>query len=142
MSSSNKLTKKQQQLAGIAFMLIGISIFFIGLGVGPVQLQENEAPGWVVSIAGSVFALAGFMILFGEKSKSNNLMAGFLIALMGSIGAWASLFEADDNITDGFSLVSAEMNFTFARVLFGIGALICYATAFHAIRLHFNNREN
>lgn len=59
MSQSKKLSKNQQVLAGGLFILAGVSIFLIGLGWGPVQLQENEAPGWVVSIAGAIFALVG-----------------------------------------------------------------------------------
>lgn len=140
--SSKKLSKKQQQFAGLMFVLAGLSIFFIGLGWGPLKLQDNEAPGWVVSIAGAIFTLAGVMILFGEKSEYNNLMAGVLIAMMGIVGAWVSIFGADENISGGFSFVSSETNFTFARILFGIGAIICYAISIHAFRLHFRNRRN
>lgn len=141
MGTSKKLSKQQQQVAGVVFVLAGVSIFLIGFGWGPVQLQENEAPGWVVSIAGAIFALAGVMILIGEKSKYNHVMAGILIALMGTVGAWVAIFGADENISGGFSFVSAETNFTFARILFGVGAILCFAISAHAFRLHFKNRN-
>ena len=139
--SSKKLSKNQQVLAGVLFILAGISIFLIGLGWGPLELQENEAPGWVVSIAGAIFAFAGVMILIGEKTQYNNLLAGFLIAIMGTVGAWVALFGADENISGGYSFVSAGTNYSFARILFGVGAIICYAISIHAVRLHFKNRK-
>ncbi len=140
--SSKKLSKNQQVLAGVLFILAGISFFLMGLGWGPVELQENEAPGWVVSIAGAIFVLAGAMILIGENAKYNNLMAGILIVMMGTVGGWIALFGSSENMSGGFSFVSAETNFAFARILFGIGAIICYAISIHAFRQHFKNRNN
>ena len=138
--SSKKLSKNQQVLAGVLFILAGISFFLMGLGWGPVELQEGEAPGWVVSLAGAIFAFAGVMILIGENAKYNNLMAGILIAMMGTVGGWVALFGSAENMSGGFSFVSAETNFTFARILFGIGAIICYSISIHAFRLHVKKR--
>ena len=142
MSQSKKLSKNQQILAGGLFILAGVSIFLIGLGWGPVQLQENEAPGWVVSIAGAIFALVGVMILIGDNASYNNLMAGIFIAMMGTVGGWVSLFGDDENITGGFSFVSPEINYSFARILFGVGAVICYAISIHAFRLHIKQHKS
>lgn len=135
--ATNQPSEKQKKLAGVAFILIGFFFVLLGLEVTPIELQESEAPGWVISIAGVIFSLAGLMILKGEQSKNINLYAGIMIALMGTVGAWVSLFGADENISGGFSFVSSETNYSFARILFGIGALICYATAIHAIKKHF-----
>ncbi|NET33660.1 MAG: hypothetical protein F6K19_16815 [Cyanothece sp. SIO1E1] len=140
MSTTKKLTKKQQQLVGLIFGIAGVCIFLIGIGLFPVELQPGDAPGWVVAICGAIFALAGVMIFIGDKS--NNFLAGVLIAMMGSVGGWVALFGDATNVSGGFSFVSEEMNFTLARIFFGIGALVCFAISVHAFRLHFRKRKS
>lgn len=140
--SSSQPTPKQKRIIGILAIVVGLFFALMGLGLSPIELQESEAPGWVVSISGLIFFLAGVMVLIGEKAKNINLYASILIGLMGTVGAWIALFGDDENISGGFSFVSAETNYMFARILFGLGAIICYAISAHAFRVHLRNRTN
>jgi hypothetical protein len=74
------------------------------------------------------------MAYLGRRSRANELMAAMLLLLFGAVGAWVSLFSPSEGFSGGIPFVPYESNVTLARVMFGIGALICFALSIWAFR--------
>lgn len=138
---NQNLTPKQKKWAGLLFEITGLTFILMGAGIIPYEKAPGDAPGWILAVCGGVFFLAGISIHMGDKSKHQNLLAGVLVGLMGTIGAWVALFGASGNFSGGMTLLSDSSNISLARWVFGSGALICFATAAYAIRLHFRSKE-
>lgn len=139
--SSRKLTPKERVWAGILFFGTGAAIILASVDIIPIDEADLHAPHWVLGLCGLVFSLAGVMIFLGDQSKWNNLLAGILIFSMGSIGGWIALFGSGSNFSGGIALLSNESNTSLARWVFGIGSVICFATAFHAVKLYFKGEK-
>lgn len=135
------LTPEQKKWAGLLFEVTGLTFILMGTGIIPYEEAQGDAPGWILAVCGGVFFLAGILIHIGDKSEYQNLLAGFLVGLMGTIGAWVALFGASGNFSGGIALLSDSSNISLARWVFGAGALICFATAAYAISLHFRSKE-
>ncbi|MEP1152347.1 MAG: hypothetical protein ABJH08_11520 [Balneola sp.] len=135
--SSKKLSEKQTKFFGWIFALIGLP--FIGMAFGIFQADEStiHAPLWVIGLCGFVFSLAGIMILLGEKSPVNNLLGGLLVLSFALIGGWVALFGDSAQFSGGSSILSDSSNVMLARILFGSGALMCFAITIYAIRQYF-----
>jgi len=89
---------------------------------------------WVVAMAGLMFVIGGAMILIGEHSWANDLLAGILGLLFGIVFTWVSLFSPGEGFSGGVPLLSGESNVTLGRWMFGIGALMCFAVSGYAFR--------
>ncbi len=135
--------KKHQNPKALAIFMGTVGVFFVLLGTGiiPIELQENEAPAWIITVCGVIFIIAATLTLRGQGARFNQLLASILIALMGTIGAWVALFGDSSQMSGGMNILSDETNLTFGRAIFGLGTLICYATAIHAFRLHLKERK-
>ncbi|MBO6793652.1 MAG: hypothetical protein JJ895_07065 [Balneolaceae bacterium] len=135
--------KNHQNPKAIAIFMGTVGVFFVLMGAGiiPIELQENEAPAWIITICGLIFCIAAALTLRGQGDKFNQLLASILIALMGSIGAWVALFGDADQMSGGINLLSDAGNITLGRIVFGFGALVCYGIAIHAFRLHLKERK-
>lgn len=120
---------------------IGVFFVLMGAGIIPIELQENEAPAWIITVCGVIFCVAAALTLRGQGAKFNQLLSAVLIALMGTIGAWVALFGDSGQMSGGINLLSDAGNITLGRVVFGLGALVCYAIAIHAFRLHLKERK-
>ncbi|MBO6522779.1 MAG: hypothetical protein JJ971_03055 [Balneolaceae bacterium] len=126
---------------GLLFFGTGLFIILAAADIIPIDEDGLNAPRWVLALCGLVFSIAGIMIFLGEHSKWNNLFAAVLILAMGGIGAWIALFGASENLSGGIPLLSDSANTFLARWIFGAGALVCFAIALHAIRLHSTSKE-
>lgn len=129
---------------GWLFIAIGLTVIALSLNLLPVVDSVFGAPKWIVGIAGSIFAIAGLIMLLGEKSKINNLLAGCLLAGLGLIGGWVGLFGSDEGFSGGLPFLPETVNISLARSIFGMGALICFLLAAYAFKLQYEykNREN
>ncbi len=139
--TNTKLNDKQKILFGWIFILTGLPFILISLEIISVDESTVHAPLWVIGLCGCIFSLAGIMIVLGEHSKWNNLLAAILILSMGSVGAWVALFGASENFSGGIALLSDSANTSLARWMFGAGALICFIIALYAIRVHFRPKQ-
>jgi hypothetical protein len=119
-------------------------LFFILIGIGiiPVDDSELNAPEWVIGLCGFVFSLAGVMILVGEKSPINHLLAGLLVLSFGCIGGWIALYGEAAHFSGGTPFLSNTQNVWIARVLFGSGSLLCFAVAFYTIKQYLKKDKS
>ena len=115
---------------------IGLGCYPIALGLGYLKIGEGgtTAPSWVVVGAGFVFVIAGFILLLAHRSRVNDLLAGLLLLLFGSLGVWVSLFSSNEGFSGGLPFASQELNIMIGRWLFGLGALISFALCGWAFR--------
>ena len=130
---SKKLSPTKTKLFSWLFILTGLFFVLIGIGIIPIDDSELNAPEWVVGLCGFVFSLAGVMILVGEKSPINHLLAGLLVLSFGCIGGWIALYGEAAHFSGGTPFLSNTQNVWIARVLFGSGSLLCFAVAFYTI---------
>lgn len=141
MEKANK-SRDKVSLWGWLFIVTGLIIIALSLDLLPLDDSMFGAPRWVVGIAGAIFAITGLMILLGEKSKINNLLAACLLTGMGLVGGWVGLFGSDRDFSGGLPFLPDAVNISFARGLFGIGALICFLMAAYAFNLQFEYKNN
>lgn len=127
---------------GLVCIALGCYPLSIALGLLPVDEAKLMAPMWVVAMSGIVFVIAGGMILSGNHSWANDLLAGILCLLFGIMGAWVSLFSASEGFSGGVPLLPHESNVTLGRWMFGIGALISFAISAYAFRRAFQSSRN
>ena len=144
MKRMTKPANNHQNPKALAILMGTVGVFFVlmGKGVIPIELQENEAPAWIITVCGLIFCIAATLTLRGQGAKYNQLLASILIALMGTVGAWVALFGDGGQMSGGIGLLTDAGNLTLSRVVFGLGALVCYATAVHAFRLHLKERKS
>ena len=133
-SDTRSLSRRARFAWGLVTIALGCYPIALGSGLLPAGEAGLSAPSWIVVAAGLVFVIAGFMILLARHSRANNLLAGCLLVLFGVIGAWASLFGASDSMSGGLPFVSHELNVRLGRLLFGLGALLCFAMSVYAFR--------
>ncbi len=119
---------------GLFCIALGCYPISIALGLLPVDEARVMAPMWVVAMAGIMFVIAGAMILIGDHSWANDLLAGVLCLLFGIMGTWVSLFSPSEGFSGGVPLLAGESNVTLGRWMFGIGALMCFAISAYAFR--------
>lgn len=119
---------------GLLCIALGFYPLSIALGLLPVDEVKVMAPMWVIALSGIVFVIAGGMILLGNHSWANDLLAGILCLLFGIMGTWVSLFSSSEGFSGGVPLLSPESNVTLGRWMFGIGALLSFAISAYAFR--------
>jgi len=115
-----KLTAKQTVLLGWLFILTGLPFILISLGLLPVDETTIHAPKWVIGLCGFIFSLSGVMALS-----------------FGLIGGWVALLGDASGFSGELGILSNDQNITLARLVFGSGAVLCFAVAGYAIKLQF-----
>jgi len=133
-SDTTSLSRRARFAWGLVVIALGCYPIALGFGLLPTGEAGLSAPSWIVVAAGLVFVIAGFMILLARHTRANNLLAGILLLLFGVIGAWVSLFGSGDNMTGGLPFLPREVNAVLGRLLFGLGALLCFAMSVYAFR--------
>ena len=98
--------------------------------------KAAHAPQWILFLCGLVFFMASVMIVVGQESPVNNLLAALLLFSMSAIGLWASLFGDSENISGGLPFLSHAANVIIARWLFGFGAFVTGLLGVYAVRLY------
>ncbi len=69
-------------------------------------------------------------------------MAGIVTALMGTMSAWVALFSSESNIDSNISMLSGMLDIPIGRIMFGIGALVCYLITIYALKLFYKKSTN
>ena len=131
---------KQKTIFAWFFILMGLPFILISVNLLSIDESTLHAPKWVLGLCGFIFSLSGVIMLLGEKSHFNNLLAGLLILSFALVGGWVALFGSAEQFSGGLTVLSETQNVNIARVLFGIGSLICFAITIYAIRQHFKKK--
>lgn len=126
---------------GLLFFGTGLFIILVAIDIIPIDENDLNAPRWVLGMCGFVTSLAGIMVITGQSSKWNNLLAAVLIISMGTIGVWVALFSASENFSGGIPMLSETANISLSRWVFGIGAVICFAIAGYALKLFYKSNK-
>lgn len=125
---------------GWLFIGSGLAVIAIATDLLPTDDANFGAPRWLIGIAGSIFVIAGLMILLGEKSNINNFLAGCLLTGMGLVGGWVGIFGSDQGFSGGIPFVPETVNISIARGIFGIGSLFCLLMAAYAFKLQLEDK--
>jgi hypothetical protein len=135
----NKETRTKIILTTTA-ILFGIFLCLEGLEITNIGTRENNAPSPILMLAGLIFILAGIMIIYGKRSKLNNVLASLLTAIMGIIGGWISLYGDTSNFLGNGMFISHITNLPLERIMFGFGSLICFLVSGYAFRLFLRSK--
>lgn len=135
------------RLIGIGLSVGGLALILVGLGVLPVPGGRDalNAPLFIVVLLGALVALAGAAVLvqgFGRANASGELPASAphwmhvvhyligagLFALFAMIGTWITVAGNAGDFSGGLPFLGT-LNISLARIMFGLGALICWLAA-------------
>src|SRR5210317_2449121 len=117
----------QKSILPVALLCIALGGFLILVACGLIEddPSKRHAPDLIIALCGSVFLIAGIMILVGHHSRVNDLLAAILCMTFGIIGAWVAIYGASEGFSGGLPLLSDEANTRLARGVFGLGSLSC-----------------
>jgi FtsH-binding integral membrane protein len=133
-NSKHRKEQKVRNLIGILIILAGGCVMGLAAGFIPFDSSSVQIPLWVMGTSGLVFMIGGAMVFVGMDNRYNEFFAFLLLFLMGSIVGWVSIFGDENDFFGGIPLLPDEVNIMAARLLFGIGALICLGLSFYAFQ--------
>ena len=122
-------------------VLIGAA--FLAAYLGFIDLDPSSVqPPRVILFLVSVIAFAGgLLIIIRRGTRLNELLAGAMLFAFAAAGGWAAIFGPADRISGGLAFLPPEANIALARVVFGVGAVICLMVSAYAIRRSLNTEE-
>ncbi len=106
----------------------------------PVQL-ENDTPIWVLGLVGVIFVIAGIMILLRNYSRALDLFAAIMLASFTLISGWITFHASSEGFSGGVPFLPNDMNVSLARVMFGIGTLLCFGIFLYALKRFFGSHK-
>ena len=113
--------QKWQRLWGLLSMAAGGSVMFKTLTSVPTPKRVQAL------IAGSVFVVAGLLILMKAQGRIKALMVAVVCVGMSALGVFTTV--STDALEGGIPFIPAAWNQAFGRGLFGFGALLAAAIA-------------
>jgi len=126
----------------LALVAIACGAYALLAAAGVLQMQAaNDTPNWVVGLAGAVFVIAGIMIFLRNHSRALDFFAATILASFTIIGGWISLFASSKGFSGGIPFLPYDTNVSFARVMFGLGALMCFGGFLYAVKRFFRRPE-
>ena len=131
----------QKSILPVALLCIALGGFLILVACGLIEddPSKRHAPDLIIALCGSVFLIAGIMILVGHHSRVNDLLAAILCMTFGIIGAWVAIYGASEGFSGGLPLLSDEANTSLARGAFGLGSLLCFAISGWALKRFYRS---
>lgn len=129
------LSHRETLAFSMVFMLIGLLIILLGLGVIPVDEASFNAPKWIIRLCGMTFFIAGVMVWSGNGSRTNDLMAAVLILIFAVVGGWVALYGGSEDFSGGIPFLSKDSNVSLARIIFGAGSVLCLMISLYAFRI-------
>ena len=106
----------------------------------PVQ-TENDTPLWVVGLVGVILVIAGIMIFLRNYSRALDLFAAIMLAAFTLISGWITFHASSEGFSGGVPFLPNDMNVSLARVMFGIGTLLCFGIFLYALKRFFGSHK-
>jgi hypothetical protein len=123
------------RFAAALCLLFGATLVGLGFGIIPSEPGTLHAPPYIIVLAGLSFWIAGIALTLGNaKPRLNHVLAAILLAFFAAIGGWVSLFGENQAFGGSVAMVSPNTNMSLARIVFGIGALLCAALSIYAFK--------
>ena len=141
MTQEKKITGKQHISSAAICALIGLYLLLEGFQITSFGKPSGNTPYWVITLCGFIFITASLMIIFKSNNHWNDLGAFVICLVMGIISGWISIF-ADDTGMSGSMWINEVTGLPINRIVFGLGAVICFLIAAYAIncfRQKYNN---
>ena len=109
-------------------------------GVLPLK-TANNTPVWVVGLVGVMFVIAGAMIFLRNYSRVLDLLAAIVLASFTLVTGWISFYASSEGFSGGIPFLPNDMNVSLARVMFGLGALLCFGGFLYALKRFFGSHK-
>jgi len=137
------MQNSQRSNLTVALLCVALGGFLVLVACGLIDDDpaKRHAPDLIIALCGSVFIIAGIMILVGQHSRVNDLLAAILCITFGIIGAWVAIYGASEGFSGGVPLLSDEANTRLARGVFGLGSLLCFAISGWAFKRFFQSAD-
>jgi hypothetical protein len=134
-----KLDNKDIALALVAIACGGYALL-AAAAVLPVKIA-NDTPVWVVGLVGVMFVIAGVMIFLRNYSRALDLFAAIILASFTLIAGWITFHASSEGFSGGIPFLPNDMNVSLARVMFGLGALLCFSGFLYALKRFFESHK-
>jgi hypothetical protein len=127
---------------GLALVAIACGGYALLAASGVLRLQTaNNTPVWVIGLAGVMFVIAGVMIFLRNYSRALDLLAAIVLASFTLITGWITFHASSEGFSGGIPFLPNDMNVSFARVMFGLGALLCFGGFLYALKRFFGSHK-
>jgi hypothetical protein len=128
----------RNRLAALLCIVLGAIPIGLASGLIPSEPGAIHAPRYIIALAGLLFWVAAIALFLGNtRPRLNQLLGAILLALFAAIGGWVALFGESRAFGGGVPLASSSSNVSLARIVFGVGALLCAGLSLYAFRKAF-----
>lgn len=134
-----KLDNKDIATALIAIACGGYALLAAS-SVLPME-TSNDTPLWVVGLVGVMFVIAGIMIFLRNYSRALDLFAAILLASFTLVAGWITFYSSPEGFSGGIPFLPRDANVSFARVMFGLGTLLCFGGFLYALKRFFGSHK-
>ena len=101
----------------------------------------NDTPVWVIGLVGVMFVISGVMIFLRNYSRALDLFAAIILASFTLVGGWIAFYASSEGFSGGIPFLPSDMNVSFARIMFGFGALLCFGGFLYALKRFFGSHK-
>jgi hypothetical protein len=119
----------------------GAFALLVASGLLPDQ-AANNTPNWVIGLVGMIFVTAGVMIILREHTRLLDLLAALLLFSFALICGWIAVYASAEGFSGGIPFLPHGMKVSFARIMFGFGAIMCSFTFAYALKRFFRPSES
>ena len=134
-----KLDRSDIALGSIAIACGGFALL-VASGVLPIQ-TAYDTPMWVIGLVGVMFVTAGVMIFLRNYSRALDFFAAIILASFALIAGWVTFFASAEGFSGGIPFLPRDVNVSLARIMFGLGAVLCFAGFLYALKRFFGSHE-
>jgi hypothetical protein len=133
-----RLDKGDIAVALVAIACGGYALL-VAAEVVPVDMADNT-PRWIAGLVGGTFVVAGLMVFLRNYSRALDLMAALLLAAFTLLAAWVAVYGAEE-VSGGVPFLPRDMNVSIGRVMFGMGAVMCFGGFLYAVQRFFDSHK-
>jgi hypothetical protein len=134
-NKQNQMSSKMALIIGLLFILSGLFVLLMGLGVIPVKKTQTEVPDLILDFAGLLFVFGGAAVINGKNFNSEIdiqktslkvkiiqylLGVGMLLMFLMILG-WVVFVPGERHFGGDLLFLSDKSNEIVGRVIFGIG---------------------
>jgi hypothetical protein len=146
MADRDQLSPEGAVVIGLLCGLMGLFVVLLALGTFGEPRMSDGTPAWVGVLAGLSFVLAGLAVIVGYGvaggvGPDGDLLPGApfgvrlvqyllglgILASLASIASWVAFGSGSRHFTGSGLLLSGAVSEMLGRVMFGLGAVLCWA---------------